>query len=1047
MVLAVTSDLTIITSAEAADDANWVGIGSGGSDAQETDYFVQGSASRSRAVNTATEKGMWYSFSAVNFETNDDLIYIWVATYIPGLCDTIALGGLSIRVGSSTTNYDEFYVGGNDFGIPSTDFFKVYVIDPQATPSTTGGSGCDTTAVTHIGATIDPTGSSKGQTIGIDQIAYGQGVIRGTGTSTTGAGFGDFVIEEVTNDSRWGIVTERAGIIYVKGRIVIGDDSGTLATTFTSNNETVVFETPMYYNGTNRVKAIPDENPSGANYWGLDVVGNATGATTFSIGTQVGSTEFGRSGSTLSVAANPEINSGETRQSVKMTMDANVNDLDLYAATFNDWTTVDTAEDVFDLNNADVNDLIYSCTFNGCGQIDTGAGVVRNCFFISTDHTATATGQLVWLPGTTDVEDSQFIDYGDAAIYMPDSNAGAGDTWTGLTFDLSGTHEMNYTDTESQTITIVGGTAATSLASDDTSGVTTFTGAVTVSIEVVDLNDTAIENASVAVVSARTNLQVQTDFGAVGLWDLDEPTGVMVDSINGNDGTATNFASQERARGTLTRNGGGSALFDGSNNRVTVTDTAVLQNVFDGGGSVVAAFSALSDGALNVGAVARKSGWRWFVNSESGGFVALTFQQLFSGTNGQWDTDVDIPLGKNIYVVVTYDADAVGNNPTMYIWDGTSFTTRTVGDGLTESTGPPTGTRTTDVGTALTIGNDPGDATSFDGHIDDFGIYDSALTSAQALDILESMQNGVLVMNERTLSTGIATESYTGPTPQAVSVRVRKSSKLVSEVYDDLGATAYWLLGESSGNAIDGTGGGNDGTVTLAETRNTTALTSGGDGAIRFNGTSNGVIAVPNATAVENIWDGGASVAFAINVDDAAATARSVFRKSGFWWCEAQDESGALFRFECGFGKASGDHRFVTAVDIPTNTDVYGVLTYNADSLANDATLYVWDGTSVTTRTVGAGLTQTEAGTGARDDDSGQAWNMGSNNGTSGRMDGDIDDIAIFDGELSSTYALRIIDAMIAGAATRYNTVTVPQSISTSGLSAKFALTEDLIAT
>lgn len=524
MALTITTDLTTIAlgNATADTDANWLDIGGGGSAAEETDYFIEGATCYSRNINTTAERGFWYDigsgneldFSTTGTEENM-LIYIWVQTYIGGALDTLANGGFAIRLGTTTTDYEEWNVGGSDFPPEGDEFFKIYVIDPTTTSAVTGGSGLTLSSIRYFGAVLDPSNSTKGQTLGIDAIRYGRGELIATGTqTTTGDGFGEMSDGDwgTISGGRYGIIRERDGILFVNGKLKIGDDSGTNSVVFTSQNETLVWETPWYYDGTNRVQAVPDEDEDGVGYWGLEIVGNGTGDTTCTFGTQVGSTEFGRSGSSFSVASNPNINSGEARQEVKMAHTSAVEDFDMFGCTFSNFTTVDTAEAVFDFSNLDSNDLCYSNSFNSCGLIDPGAGVWRNDFFISADHTATQTGQLLWLPGTTDVEDCQFIDYGFAAIYEPDSNAGAGDTWTGLVFDLTGTNELNYDDSENQTITIVDGTAAASLTStDDGAGTTTFTGAVNVDITVVDLTDTPIQNARVGIFATSDGTQIMNE--------------------------------------------------------------------------------------------------------------------------------------------------------------------------------------------------------------------------------------------------------------------------------------------------------------------------------------------------------------------------------------------------------------------------------------------------------------------------------------------------------------------------------------------------------
>jgi len=134
-------------------------------------------------------------------------------------------------------------------------------------------------------------------------------------------------------------------------------------------------------------------------------------------------------------------------------------------------------------------------------------------------------------------------------------------------------------------------------------------------------------------------------------------------------------------------------------------------------------------------------------------------------------------------------------------------------------------------------------------------------------------------------------------------------------------------------------------------------------------------------------------------------------------------------------------------VDIPINTNIYGVLTYDADATGNNPTLYLYNGQSVSTLTVGSGLTEsTGPPTGTRTTDASSNLVIGNNTGQTTTHDGEIDDVAIHDAALSETYALRIVDSMLAGGAIRYGTITVPQTIENDGLTTKQAMTIDGIA-
>jgi hypothetical protein len=160
---------------------------------------------------------------------------------------------------------------------------------------------------------------------------------------------------------------------------------------------------------------------------------------------------------------------------------------------------------------------------------------------------------------------------------------------------------------------------------------------------------------------------------------------------------------------------------------VTCGDSTEIQNVFDGGGSAEAWINLKSSGESNAGRIVTKGGWTFYQGSASGIGSKLRLYQFFSGVDGWWETD-DVTIIFNIWhhVIVTYDNSAVTNNPILYV-NGVKYS---VGDGLTEQA-TPVGTRTTDVGTDLTIGGGVGSDGTTDGNILNAQLYDHVLTTKE----------------------------------------------------------------------------------------------------------------------------------------------------------------------------------------------------------------------------------------------------------------------------------------------------------------------------
>lgn len=125
--------------------------------------------------------------------------------------------------------------------------------------------------------------------------------------------------------------------------------------------------------------------------------------------------------------------------------------------------------------------------------------------------------------------------------------------------------------------------------------------------------------------------------------------------------------------------------------------------------------NATNDGEGDEGRIFDKK-TRLYVAAEAGSKVKLRFHIVTDDTDGMWETSAtDITCGTATFVAVTYNADAVANNPILYI----NTTARSVGDGLAEC-GTPDCTRTTDAATNLKIGDRLASNRCFVGQIKEF---------------------------------------------------------------------------------------------------------------------------------------------------------------------------------------------------------------------------------------------------------------------------------------------------------------------------------------
>lgn len=161
--------------------------------------------------------------------------------------------------------------------------------------------------------------------------------------------------------------------------------------------------------------------------------------------------------------------------------------------------------------------------------------------------------------------------------------------------------------------------------------------------------------------------------------------------------------------------------YDGNDDYQVISDNPAIQNVFDDGGSIFVSIFPKSDGENNLGFVYSKGGIFLYCSSEGESKIKLFFQYGFSGDDGYWSTPVEIPLNQWSNIVVTYDNSDVANDPVIYL-NNTSVS-------LTEG-GAPTGTRTSDAGNDVYIGNNPSQTRTFDGYIGKIQLWNRILTTS-----------------------------------------------------------------------------------------------------------------------------------------------------------------------------------------------------------------------------------------------------------------------------------------------------------------------------
>ena len=234
-----TTNLTDIY-AGAGSTTGWSALGGGASGLNaETDYYIQGTGMTSKNAFASTRKGMIYNGGSDFASTIglDGAVLIWTTHATPNSVDLIANGGITALVGSSSSDYKHWYVGGGD-----TIEFMGWIIAAVNPSETTdeADAGTPSAVEQYFGVLFDlPAGGpTKGAPNAIDAIRAGRcDLIYEFGTvADPDATFDLAVASQGIEATRLGLIQERSGAFFFSGLHQFG--SATNAVTFSDDNKT-----------------------------------------------------------------------------------------------------------------------------------------------------------------------------------------------------------------------------------------------------------------------------------------------------------------------------------------------------------------------------------------------------------------------------------------------------------------------------------------------------------------------------------------------------------------------------------------------------------------------------------------------------------------------------------------------------------------------------------------------------------------------------------------------------------------------------------------
>ena len=403
MALTVTSNTTsVLTMNSTADGGGtWSALGSAGAPSLDTDIYVEGTGAINAKLSAA--RGGFQVTTSTSYDLDDagtpaGMVAFWASTQ-SNLTDTSNTGGITLRIGSSSTNYREWQVStlsGVNGTIAYPGGFQRFVVDVSTTPNTVTATPPTMSAINYWGIQFDVSSTVKGniKNIWVDaiHILTAADIVAGTaactvsGTvATTGQLFNE--ITDNTNNTSQAFTKRVGGVIALNQPIQIGTTSGT--NTFTSQNETCVWQAQKV----------------GSGFFFLRFVGGS-GTDTFTFGSVTGSgtTAVGTGGSTI-LSASPRwlFRAAET----------DIDTLQLYGSTFKGLTN-------FELGNTTSALGTTGSTYHAVSNVisDLSGQLTLNIGANTTNENANqvvgagdADGSISLIGSTTrDVSDWQVID-------------------------------------------------------------------------------------------------------------------------------------------------------------------------------------------------------------------------------------------------------------------------------------------------------------------------------------------------------------------------------------------------------------------------------------------------------------------------------------------------------------------------------------------------------------------------------------------------------------------------------------------------------------
>jgi hypothetical protein len=421
-------------------------------------------------------------------------------------------------------------------------------------------------------------------------------------------------------------------------------------------------------------------------------------------------------------------------------------------------------------------------------------------------------------------------------------------------------------------------------------------------------------------------------------------------------------ASSQPLTNTATINGRNGIWFDGSNDAMSVAATSAIDNIWSGGGTVIAMYVPTNNfgGRVLDKRGSTQAGWSIYHNDTVGDDARLLIQQ--DGAVSQYgyrSDDRGIMLSQPNIGVTTWDSDTPATTSTFYLNSATASTTDTFNTG--------SGAAVSDAARNLFIGNRNDLARGASLIMGEVILYDRILSTPEIAQIYSYLVNK-----------WSAPFDVTGVTDLALWLDA-SDADTITEVG---GAVSQW--DDKSGNANHVT----QGTGSAQPTTGATSLN--GKNVIDFDGTDTLIL----PAALYSIANGNNTVFVVSKRNTETGSSQKIFSlsQSGSQRLLLDYSSVATFAF---YQSRAGAGNGVAQAGINTNFEVF--------------TAYREGTTQSITRNTSAESTNSNG----QDENGIDAGHIGSVAGTSGFLVGSISEIIVCSSALSATERAQVRDYLI----------------------------------